>query len=206
MNTYPEFSKKIQDLLDLKGQPVSIKFLKKNVLNIPETEENRFCQTVLDASNGKIFVVRLYLRCFTPNLLFGFRSSKYYKKMSLKKYDFKFLHVAPLKTVSKSDLVLLIVNPYQVMQLIIAFHQIIKRKLNFNLSGSAAICGEATLSIYLRKKPSISFLCFGARIYNNYSNDEMVFGFPIKFINKLVKKLEKNAEYIKTMEKYDKEL
>jgi len=198
-------AKKLMNLLELKGEPVGVKFFKENTTEIQPSEEKRFCQAVLKASNGEKLLIKLFNRCFTPNILFGFRDSKLYKKKTLKKFGYKYVNVTPLTEIGDIDAILLIVNPYQVMQLIVAFNQILKKKLQFNVNGKAAVCGDVALTTVLLKKPTISFMCFGARIYNDFDKNDIVFGIPPNLLSQLIKKLEINAGHLKTIEKYDKE-
>ncbi len=122
---------KLKEFLELKSDPVGIKFLRENKTKIEPTEEKRFCQAILKASNGDEMLVNLFNRCFTPNLLFGFRNTKYYKKKTLKKYGFKFVLISPLNKMEDFDVILVIVNAYQVLQLIVSFNQILEKKLQF---------------------------------------------------------------------------
>ncbi len=48
-------------------------------------------------------------------------------------------------------------------------------------------------------------MCFGARIYNDFNKNDIIFGIPPKLLSILINKLEKNADHLKTIEKYDKE-
>ena len=143
-----------------------------------------YCQMVREASSlGKEFMVESEdIACPNADLCLGFREPKYLEIEPRIKQKVKAVRIG---NVEDSDLVLLVLTPEQVMTI-----SILLGGIKTEFKGELAVCGEATARAYMEKKPSLTFLCNGARMFGNFKANELVLAIPVEQLKELNARVE----------------
>lgn len=133
-----------------------------------------FCQLVKESAlSGKEFVIDISdLACPNADTTLGFRQPKYVEIEPRIKEEVKKVRIG---SVEGSDLVLLCLNSAQVMTL-----SILLGGINASVKGEMGVCGEATAAAYNQKKPTLTFLCNGARLMGGFKTNEILVAIPIQ--------------------------
>jgi uncharacterized protein (DUF169 family) len=161
----------IRSYLGMKHHLVGIKFLREDTEGEYLPQAARFCPFHPQVLDGKSYIVRKDdLDCPTGELVLGLRQSNYVQIEPSIKDEIKAVRIGPIED---SDVVLLVVNPEQAMNL-----SILLVGISAEFKGEVAICGEAVAKVYLDKKPNISMLCNGARLFGGFAKNDMVIGMP----------------------------
>lgn len=149
-------------------------------------KKKRFCQIVKEATEGSSCIFNVDdLDCPNAMIALGFQEPSFIEiETRITPADTKSVEVAPLKEIESPDVVLIILNPMQLM-MIGNRMGIIEAKFK----GDMAVCGEATASVYMNKKPNMSPLCGGARKYAKYKDSELIFGAPLQYFKDLDEKI-----------------
>jgi uncharacterized protein (DUF169 family) len=192
----------IKRILNTDYDPVGVKILQEtNNICVGSFEDvssdKRFCYYVRLASKGRSFIVKEdeKLECKTPYFCLGFREPKYADfEPRIKPALTKTVLIAPLsKFTEPVDSIVFIVNSKQAMILVDGMRRVLNKKIQFTVGASMSICGEVVAGSIVTQSPSLSVLCFGARIFSEYEDFELAFGIPSKLFDPLhasLKKLE----------------
>ncbi len=174
----------IRSYLGIKHHLVGIKFLTEDIVGESLPQTARFCPFHPLVLDGKTYIVKKNdLDCPTGELVLGLRQSKYSHVEPSIKDEIKAVRIG---TIENSDVILFLVNPEQAMTL-----SILLGGLSAEFKGEMAICGEAVAKVYLEKKPNLSMLCNGARLFGGFAKNDMVIGMPYSDVMKLAEHIKK---------------
>ncbi len=202
-------------ILDTKFSPVGVKIIQNNDQHIDNSfqevnENKRFCYYVRQAALGKKFIIKNdnKLECKTPYYCLGFKEPKYGNfDYRIRPAITKTVLIAPLNKFKMNvDSVVFIINAKQSMLLVDALRRIQKKKIQATFGVSMSICGEIVANSIVNKTPSLSLLCYGARIYSDYKNNELALGIPFVLFDsiyenlKKIEKLQELEEELKNLE------
>ncbi len=178
----------IRSYIGSKYKLVGVKILKEADRKEKPAKPMRYCQFVKDASLGKTFEIELSdLTCPNAELALGFVSPRYVDvQPRIMPSETKTVRVGPIED---SDVVLMIVTPKQMMDIAVLIGG-----TSASFKGEIAVCGEATAVPYMAKKPNVSFLCNGARIFAGYKDSEIILGLPYGDARKLAEKIEERTK------------
>lgn len=153
-------------------------------------EKLTFCRFVREAARGKDFFIRMKdLNCLNAEVALGFREPTYVNIEPRIKEKTAAVRIGP---VEDADIVLLVLNPEQIMIMAILLEGI-----NARFKGDMAVCGEATAYVYNTGQTNVTFLCNGARLYGGYEGNELVVALPYKVFLELPSKMTKFASLSK---------
>ncbi len=153
----------------------------------------RFCEFVKRAALGEsILMLSQDEECPESLIALGFEEPRFIDlQPRIKPADTKAVLIAPLEEIENPDVILAILNPRQSMEI-----AAVVSGLKAEFAGSIAVCGEATAFPVMHKKPNLSFLCGGARMFADYKESELILGAPPEFFEELstkVKALQKTC-------------
>ncbi len=187
--------KTITSYLDMTTRPVGVKiYLEDDKVDdagfaAPE-KRMTFCKFVREASHGKDFLLRMKdIDCLNAEVALGFREPNYVNIEPRIKEKAAAVRVGP---VEDADLVLLVLNPEQIM-----ITAILLDGFNAKFKGDMAVCGEATAYVYNNHQPNVTFLCNGARLFGGYEGNELVVSLPYDIFVDLPSKTTKFASLSK---------
>jgi uncharacterized protein (DUF169 family) len=181
--------KKVQEYLGMTTRPVGIKLFKKGDMIEDsgfEKIENRvtFCRLVHEAAEGKNFLMRLEnLKCTNAELTLGMHEPKYGD------IDFRIkdkIAAVRIGQPGNADVVILIVNPEQVMSM-----ANIVEGIGLRFRKNRAVCGDCVTEVYTSGQPRISFLCIGSRTDGHFTDNELILSLPYKIFLELPSKMSK---------------
>ncbi|MHA1299883.1 MAG: DUF169 domain-containing protein [Candidatus Helarchaeota archaeon] len=208
MDTISNKVKKIKKILKTQYFPVGVKILQDNQYvksdSFQDISKNRrFCYYIRAAAHGKSFVIKNdnKLECKTPYFCLGFREPKYADiRPRIEPAATETVLIAPLdKFDTEVDSIVFIINAKQAMLLTDALRRILNKKIDVSFGASMSVCGEAVAYSIVNQKPNFSVLCFGARVYSEYEDDELVLAIPSNLFDALYKKL-KGIEILQELE------
>ncbi|MHA1264918.1 MAG: DUF169 domain-containing protein [Candidatus Helarchaeota archaeon] len=197
----------IQKILKIKYYPVGIKILHnckthEGAAFQPTDFKKRFCYYVKLAAEGASFLLKDVLDpdCYSPYICLGFIEPEYVEVLPhIKPASTTAILLGPLQHFTRPvDSIIFIVNAKQAMLISNAIYRITRKKLSINFGVSMAVCGDIVAHTITEKTPNLSMLCHGARIFSNFSDEELVFGIPYELFPKLysaLMKLEKIQEF-----------
>lgn len=171
-------SKTLADYLGMTTRPVGVKVYREGeAVETPspdrKKEKLRFCRFVREAAAGRDFLIRMEdLDCANAEVALGFREPKYVKIEPRIKDKIALLKVGAAED---CDVVLLLLNPEQVMTL-----SILLEGVNARFKGDMAVCGEAMAQVYNTGQPNVTFLCGGARTFGGYQTNDVIMALPYK--------------------------
>ena len=84
------------------------------------------------------------------------------------------------------DVILLVVNPYQVMRLVQGYVYQYGGKPTLNYGAMQAVCSEATVVPYVTGEINISCLCPSTRLLARWRDEEMIVGLPYEHLQHTV--------------------
>ena len=147
-------------------------------------EPEWFCKLVKESVvKGVEYVLDVTdLACPNADITLGFRKPKYVEIEPRIKEEVTKVRIGP---VEGSDVVLLTLNPEQVMTL-----SILLGGITSSCKGEMGVCGEAVAATYNQKKPNFTFLCNGARLMGGFRTNEIVVAIPIHEFDALNKRIE----------------
>jgi uncharacterized protein (DUF169 family) len=187
----------VREYLGIKYHLVGVKLRKtgtqgKNPLK-PE-KPMAFCQMVRIASQtGKVFLYdETDEKCPTGELCLGFREPIYMEiEPRVKPADTKSVLVAPLNRIEEEpDVILVTLNSKQMMDLT-AILLVEKQNPLHVVFKSEAACGDFLARPYMEKRPNLSFLCSGARLYADFRDSDLIFGAPSHFFIQAAETIER---------------
>jgi uncharacterized protein (DUF169 family) len=186
----------VREYLGMEYNLVGVKILRDDIPadkldKLRPDEPMEYCHFVSEAARGKSYVVTSDdFACTSPIVTLGFEEPAYVDiQPRISPAETKAVEIGPLDTVKDPDVILAILNPKQTMEVAILLGGIEAKS-----EGSMAVCGEATAGPYMEKKPNVTFLCQGARIYGGYKDNELILGSPLETFKKLSTKIEELAK------------
>ncbi|MHA1380292.1 MAG: DUF169 domain-containing protein [Candidatus Helarchaeota archaeon] len=211
METLKTKVKKVREILNTYYYPVGIKIIRDETSSWNGSfkeisDDKRFCKYVRLAAQGESFVITNNdkLECKTPYFCLGFKEPKYANfEPRIKPAITKAVLIAPLiKFTQDVDSVVFIINAKQAMLLTDALRRILNKKVESSFGASMSVCGEAVAQSIVTNSPNFSVLCFGARVFSGYKDDELVLGIPYSLFYDFYKQLKK----IEILQKLELEL
>ncbi|ODS40361.1 MAG: hypothetical protein A7315_08885, partial [Candidatus Altiarchaeales archaeon WOR_SM1_79] len=145
----------------------------------------RYCQFIREAAvKGSEFILNVSdMSCPNAEICLGFIEPKYVDiQPRIMPANTKAVRIGK---VEDSDVVLAVVTPKQMMELAVLLGGV-----NSEFRGEMALCGELTAGVFISKKPNVSFLCNGARMFAEFRDNEVVVGMPYETALKLAEKIE----------------
>lgn len=218
---YTEYSSKLKNILGLRWSPVSIKYISSNdllPLGIQKPWGRLYiCQALALAKRGKTLLLTLdKCKCpdgapilglmQTPDKIkrgeyhgaFGkFNSAKEAKRTVNERPSFeasknKAIVFAPLEnTPVDPDIVIITLNPEQMMWICIAAVYYTGERLEFSTSGHNALCSDCMVVPHRDRKINVSFGDYGCRGSTEINDNEMFVGIPWSLLPQIVDALEK---------------
>jgi uncharacterized protein (DUF169 family) len=166
---------------------VGVKILKKEDGAKRPKRPMRFCEMVKEAAEGKSFDAGIEdIACPSAIVTLGFEEPVYVDiQPRIKPAETKTVQVAPLGEMENPDVILAILTPKQAMDL-----SALLNGLEARFSGNLAVCGEATAKPYMGKKPNLTLLCGGARMFAGYKDSELILGAPPETFKELADRIE----------------
>ncbi|MBN2794274.1 MAG: DUF169 domain-containing protein [Clostridia bacterium] len=102
--------------------------------------------------------------------------------------------VGPLESYDHSpDILILLLNPYQVMRFMQGYHYHYPEGLNVKMSGQCGVCYESTMYPYEENVVNISALCSGTRFICKWAEDTMMVSLPFNMANQILEGIIKTA-------------
>ena len=99
--------------------------------------------------------------------------------------------VAPLETTPlQPDVVLLFADGAQMTRLIYAATYRTGERLNIRTAAECGTCGEGVAAAMVKDKPTVSFPCYGTRRFALADDNELIFSFPFRYSQEILKGLE----------------
>ncbi|MCL2687707.1 MAG: DUF169 domain-containing protein [Methanobrevibacter sp.] len=199
------FSKEIKDDLNLKLNPVAIKFI-LNIEDIPKNidkleEKIRHCEMVQKATDGEIFYTTANEQmCKGGSSTLGLEevpekiaSGEFYYNLgrfssldsakntldSIPKIDFQSYGIlySPLEKANFiPDVVIIITNTAQAMRISQAIVYKLHGRIEADFSGIQSICADAVAGPFINKKPNVTLGCSGSRQYADIKDEEVIIG------------------------------
>ncbi|MDD2371654.1 MAG: DUF169 domain-containing protein [Firmicutes bacterium] len=218
-----ENAKWLEILLDLKRNPVGVKFfLSKEEYDNFDAPENTnilpYCVVVKRASDGKCQKIHkghsgcmgsawaLGLAEPTKEVLSGERRSNYgtykdkgicrkiSKNMVYCQHDTYGLAIMPLEAFKEEpDIVIIVTNPFNGMRIAQGYAYKHGHIENIKFSGMQAICQECTSLPYEESRINFSMLCAGTRMLANWKEDELGIGMPYRIFEDIIEGLKKTV-------------
>lgn len=181
----------IRDFLGMATRPVGVKLyrrgepLPEGPFDEPE-KDMTFCRFVREAAKGRNFLIKEEtLDCANAEIVLGFLKPKYVKIEPRIEEETAALRVG---AVAGSDVVMLILDPEQVMTM-----SILLDGVQASFKGNLAVCGEAMAQVYNTGRANLTFLCNGARIFGTYETSEIVLALPYRVFATLPSKIARFA-------------
>ena len=84
---------------------------------------------------------------------------------------------------SPPSLVLVTVNPAQMMRLLNSFVWLNGERVESRNAAHCGICNEAVVAPYLSNKVHVAFPCYGGRTFGQYADDELILAIPGNLFN-----------------------
>ncbi|HIC90403.1 MAG TPA: hypothetical protein EYP04_13510 [Anaerolineae bacterium] len=187
MSEIGQVEETVRSYLDIEFPLVGIQFLMEEVESDHPPGQYTFCQFVRMAleERREFVITGGDLSCPSAELALGFREPKYVEVEPRIRKPVRAVRIGPLEG---ADVVLMVLNPHQVMALAILLGGI---KAEFR--GEMALCGEAVAQVYNTGQPNVSFLCQGARELGGFGTYELVVGLPYETVLQLPERMTKFA-------------
>lgn len=220
-------------MLGLKREIIGVRFLytfqEYNKLEVEEYgKRTSYCMMVKNAMGGKHFksnAENFGCRCASealgvteemPCVESGERyySIKLYesravakavtKDISRIKQSIYGIEIGPLHEVVDADVVLFMVNAYQLMRVVEAYSYKFGIPKNIHMAGNQGVCADLTAAPFEENDLNFSVLCAGTRKICQWEDDEMGVGLPIQQLRPLVDGMIQTLNYIEYPERKEK--
>lgn len=204
--------KRLQKALNLQYSIVGISFIATeedyNHNSINELSKKvTYCNMVKRASEGAIFKCKkenfgcdysayaLGIKQPPSYVVSGgsFTASKLYKTAEISKevtdsmqFPNRSIYgvvLGPLENLDEADIVIMLANGKQTMRIMQGYTYVFGTPKNLLSVGNQAMCSDLTAKPYATKDINVSFLCVGARMYAQCSDDLLGVGMPIDIFN-----------------------
>ncbi|AKB84725.1 DUF169 domain-containing protein [Methanococcoides methylutens] len=192
---YTELTKQFRQFFELPLTPVAVKFNSEKEPDIPQPM--RYCEIVRKAAAfGTSYTCSADdMSCASAELALGFTEPAYgdvYPRM--KPADTRTMTVTPLdKCEFEPDVVVVVGTASKLMRVAATLSKVKGDMVNAKFKGEFAVCGECTTIPVMENKVNLSLLCSGARMFSDYRNDEIVFGFPMEAFVELTESLKEES-------------
>ncbi|ADE36222.1 DUF169 domain-containing protein [Methanohalophilus mahii] len=193
--TYAEMTKRFRHFFRLPLTPIAVKLNSDETANI--TSPMRYCEMVRkSAAYGTTFTATIDdISCASAELALGFTEPSYGEVYPrIKPANIDKITVAPLdKCEFEPDAVVVIGNASKLMLLAATLAKVKGNMIESKFKGEFAVCGECTAIPVMENTVNLSLLCSGARMFSDYRNDEIVFGFPLDSFIELTESLKEES-------------
>ncbi|WP_440952450.1 DUF169 domain-containing protein [Methanococcoides sp. FTZ1] len=192
---YTELTKQFRQFFELPLTPVAVKFNSDEEPNIPHPM--RYCEIVRKAAAfGTSYTCSADdMSCASAELALGFTEPAYgdvYPRV--KPADTKSMTVTPLDRCDfEPDVVVVVGTASKMMRVAATLAKVKGDMMDAKFKGEFAVCGECTTIPLTENKVNLSLLCSGARMFSDYRNDEIVFGFPMEAFVELAESLKEES-------------
>ncbi|MBI4524145.1 MAG: DUF169 domain-containing protein [Deltaproteobacteria bacterium] len=215
-----ELGGKMITILDLAGSPVGVRLLfdeSKSPTGAQALKHHRYCQAVMKARKGEhVMLDKEGLSCPAAAAAFGFKPLpaqpksgkglvgfgivadpavgwKIFEQMPhLDPGALKLLDVFPLeKAESVPDIVVVEDTVETLMWLTLAYlHATGGERVSGTTAILQAVCADSTIVPYTQQRLNFGYGCYGCREATDIGPNETVVGFPVSFLEAIVKHLE----------------
>ncbi|WP_135612661.1 DUF169 domain-containing protein [Methanococcoides sp. AM1] len=192
---YTELTKQFRQFFELPLTPVAVKFNSDDEPNIPHPM--RYCEIVRKAAAfGTSYTCSADdMSCASAELALGFTEPAYgdvYPRV--KPADTRTMTVTPLDRCEfEPDVVVVVGTASKLMRVAATLSKVKGGMVDAKFKGEFAVCGECTTIPVMENKVNLSLLCAGARMFSDYRNDEIVFGFPMGAFVELTESLKEES-------------
>jgi uncharacterized protein (DUF169 family) len=124
--------------------------------------------------------------------MFGFNNTDNLElTMKLDSKGLKYIYLFPInKYIPENyDSIILILNPYNCMNIIQAYVRLYKKPLKITCGAINGICSEVTAHVIKRNEVNFSFLCPNSRKNEVFSECELLCGIPNKMTDDLINEI-----------------
>ncbi|MDW7732675.1 MAG: DUF169 domain-containing protein [Methanolobus sp.] len=192
---YTELTKQFRQFFELPLTPVAVKFNSDREPDMPHPM--RYCEIVRKAAAfGTSHTCSIDdMSCASAELALGFTEPVYGEVYPrVKPADTRTITVSPLeKSDFEPDVVVVAGSAGKLMKVATTLAKVKGDMVNAGFKGEFAVCGECTAIPLMEKRVNLSLLCAGARMFSDYSNDEIVFGFPFGTFVELTESLKEES-------------
>ena len=193
---------KLKQALTLNSNLIGVKLIYEHnkILTInPKFKEadqmERYCEYVKRASQGEFLKIKKGdLSCHTADIMLGFKESENLElTMRLEVKGLKYILLFPINKylLENYDSVILILNPFDCMNIIEAYVRLYQKPLKITCGAINGVCSEVTAYVIKRNEVNFSFLCPNSRGNGVFSDCELLCGIPAKMTNDLIDEIMK---------------
>lgn len=210
---WKEYEEELMKLLRLRTYPVAVKFVDEELEGNVE-KPMTVCQMVtkariegesLVANRKTVFcsIARHFLGLERmpediPERFAGRRTetAEAYRNIirdmpSVELGKYRSVLISPLSKVNGDpDVILIFADGAQMTRLLHGATWKDGRRVSVRTAAEAGTCGEAIASTFVRDDYTVAFPCYGTRIYGLAADNEIIFGFPRKLAEDLMRGLE----------------
>ena len=193
---------KLKQALNLNSNLIGVKLIYEynKILTInPKFKEadqmERYCDYVKRASQGEFLKIKKGdFSCHTADIMLGFKESENLElTMRLEVKGLKYILLFPINKylLENYDSVILILNPFDCMNIIEAYVRLYQKPLKITCGAINGVCSEVTAYVIKRNEVNFSFLCPNSRGNGVFSDCELLCGIPSRMTNDLVDEIMK---------------
>lgn len=114
------------------------------------------------------------------------------------------VEMGPLGEISDADVVLFMVNAYQLMRVVEAYSYKFGIPKNIHTAGNQGVCADLTAAPFEQNDLNFSVLCAGTRKVCRWKDDEMGVGLPVQQFKPLVEGMIQTLNYIEYPDRKEK--
>ena len=111
------------------------------------------------------------------------------------------VEMGPLRDVEDADVVIFMVNAYQLMRVVEAYSYKYGIPKNVHMAGNQGVCADLTAAPFEQNDLNFSVLCAGTRKVCGWRDDEMGVGVPVQQFKPLVEGMIQTLNYIEYPER-----
>ena len=193
---------KLKQALNLNSNLIGVKLIYEHnkILTInPKFKEadqmERYCEYVKRASQGEFLKIKKGdFSCHTADIMLGFKESENLElTMRLEVKGLKYILLFPINKylLENYDSVILILNPFDCMNIIEAYVRLYQKPLKITCGAINGVCSEVTAYVIKRNEVNFSFLCPNSRGNGVFSDCELLCGIPAKMTNDIIDEIMK---------------
>lgn len=193
MNKFESLKQALNSKADTVGVKLIYEHNQKNKINPEFKEEYKlegYCEYVERASQGEFLKIQKGdFSCHTGNVMLGFKESNNIElTMKLESKGLKHILLFPINKnqLEDYDSVILILNPYNCMDIIQAYVRLYQKPLKITCGAINGVCSEVTAHVIKRNEVKFSFLCPNSRLNGVFSDCELLCGIPAKMADDLI--------------------
>ena len=193
---------KLKQALNLNSNLIGVKLIYEHnkILTInPKFKEadqmERYCEYVKRASQGEFLKIKKGdFSCHTADIMLGFKESENLElTMRLEVKGLKYILLFPINKylLENYDSVILILNPFDCMNIIEAYVRLYQKPLKITCGAINGVCSEVTAYVIKRNEVNFSFLCPNSRGNGVFSDCELLCGIPANMTNDIIDEIMK---------------